>query len=367
MGRGMLKSFEDEFATIEEEYHSCPKDELMERILETEKKVVIFGAGSVGTSLAHSLYNKLNGRFAAFCDTFKTGFSEKFQVPIISPEILVRDYKDAIIIIAIDLEYNDLLFNQVIDLGFPEENIFQRYGGYKFYDIDIFKYHYEGYRWAYNFFEDDISRKIILDRIRCYLFFMHMEHFPPKDQYFEKDIMEFSDTEVFIDGGCYTGDTIIEFIKRVNNSFSHIYGFEPDIENYEKAKTNLALINNIDIFNNGLWDKEDTLPFDSKGNGSSRIDNKGLTTVHLISLDSFLENKHIPTFIKMDIEGAEKQAILGAKNIIEKYRPRLAVCVYHKPEDIYELTKLINDMNQYRFKLRHYSKSNIETVLYAYI
>ena len=68
----------------------------------------------------------------------------------------------------------------------------------------------------------------------------------------------------------------------------------------------------------------------------------------------------------MDIEGAEYQAILGAKKIIDKYKPKLAICVYHKPEDIWELPWLIHKINQeYKFYLRHYSFGDVETVLYA--
>ncbi len=73
-----------------------------------------------------------------------------------------------------------------------------------------------------------------------------------------------------------------------------------------------------------------------------------------------------PSFIKMDIEGAELEALKGAKNIIQKYAPKLAVCVYHKPEDMEEIPQLLLEYNpNYRFYLRHYSLTMNETVLYA--
>ena len=83
-------------------------------------------------------------------------------------------------------------------------------------------------------------------------------------------------------------------------------------------------------------------------------------------MDTFFRDKEAPTFIKMDIEGAEKEAILGAENIIRIQKPKMAVSIYHKREDIWELPKLLLEMNpEYRFYLRHYSFRDAETVLYA--
>ncbi len=73
------------------------------------------------------------------------------------------------------------------------------------------------------------------------------------------------------------------------------------------------------------------------------------------------------TFIKMDIEGAEYQSLLGALKTIKKYRPKLAICLYHKPEDIIEIPHIILSINpDYKLAIRHYTTCNWETVLYAY-
>ncbi len=113
----------------------------------------------------------------------------------------------------------------------------------------------------------------------------------------------------------------------------------------------------------GLWSEYAEMSFKSNG-GSSSITEDG--DVHIIAdcIDRCIDAP--VTFIKMDIEGAEYQAILGAKNIINKYKPKLAICVYHKPEDIWELPWLIHKINpEYKFYLRHYSFGDVETVLYA--
>lgn len=82
-------------------------------------------------------------------------------------------------------------------------------------------------------------------------------------------------------------------------------------------------------------------------------------------LDEIAGDRRI-TFIKMDIEGAEKEALVGAQNIIRNQKPKLAISIYHKKEDIWELPALLLEMNpEYQFYLRHYSLREAETVLYA--
>ena len=94
--------------------------------------------------------------------------------------------------------------------------------------------------------------------------------------------------------------------------------------------------------------------------------NSNIITVNTVALDDFLSEK--PTLIKMDIEGFELDALKGAQNIIRSYKPKLAICIYHKPEDIFEIIHYIRSLEpQYKFKVKHHSGCIWETVLYAYI
>ena len=88
--------------------------------------------------------------------------------------------------------------------------------------------------------------------------------------------------------------------------------------------------------------------------------------VYLTAIDNVVGDERV-TFIKMDVEGAELKSLMGARNTIIKNHPRLAICAYHKPEDLYELPGyILSIVPEYKFLLRHYSSNNWETVLYAY-
>jgi len=88
------------------------------------------------------------------------------------------------------------------------------------------------------------------------------------------------------------------------------------------------------------------------------------TTVGTIALDEFINDE--VSFIKMDIEGAEIKALTGARKLIKKYKPKLAISAYHLPLDIIQIPLIIHDMApEYKLYLRHHSLVHYETVLYA--
>ena len=90
-------------------------------------------------------------------------------------------------------------------------------------------------------------------------------------------------------------------------------------------------------------------------------------TVGINSKDTVIGCEQNISFVKMDIEGAELEALIGAKDIIKKFKPKMAISIYHKPEDIITLPSIIMEYcDDYRFMLRHYSSTLSETVLYAF-
>ena len=184
------------------------------------------------------------------------------------------------------------------------------------------------------------------------------------------------DNEVFIDGGAYIGDSAEQFIEKYENKGKyHIHSFEPDKDNFVKASSKLSTNLNVTIVQKGLWSSETELIFLQNARntaGSSLIYSSDATHEYFVpvtSLDSYFKNKYEsewPTFIKMDIEGAEREALLGSSEIIKRRKPKLAICAYHKPEDIYELPQTILSIrDDYRFALRQHEYGCWDTILYA--
>ena len=212
----------------------------------------------------------------------------------------------------------------------------------------------------YNNLADDTS-KLTLERIiegaltsnnYCY------NDIATNNQYFPDVIMEnLTENETFLDVGAFTGDSSIEFIKAVNNKYKKIIGFEPKNENIEIA---LSLINDkrVQFYPYGIGEKNEQLYL----YGNDGIDDfahittkKGekCTVIEIKSIDDFLNESY--TYMKMDIEGMEIPALLGATKTIKQYHPKLAISIYHKLDDFITIPNIIMDIDSsYKLYLRHY-------------
>lgn len=186
--------------------------------------------------------------------------------------------------------------------------------------------------------------------------------FDPVNQYFEP-FLEFSDANgVFYDVGCFDGDTSEQFASRFSN-YKAIYGFEPDPVNALKARKRFDGDQRFNLINFGLSDKKETVTFASNLGSSSHRSEFGDLSIDLVSLDSL--SLEPPTFIKMDIEGGEISALLGARQTIENNLPTMAISVYHKFDDFYLIPELILSMTtSYKLFLRHYTQGIDETVMF---
>lgn len=181
------------------------------------------------------------------------------------------------------------------------------------------------------------------------------------------DVFSPFENEIVVDAGAYDGVTAMRFLKWGKGKVKHIYSFEFDPASVAKCEENLRLYaDKVTLIQKGTWDKDEVICTEASGGTGSSVISEGNTEVQLVSIDSELAGIPV-TFIKMDVEGAELKSLIGAKNTIIKNHPRLAICVYHKPEDIYEIPKYILSLvPSYKFYLRRYDSHHGETVLYAY-
>lgn len=175
--------------------------------------------------------------------------------------------------------------------------------------------------------------------------------------------------EFFVDAGCFDGLTTKCFFQWCKNK-GYAYCFEPDSKNIVSLQRNLMNdAAKYELIEKALWSKTTALSIDARGNFATSValpdENDHLPRVAAVALDDLLGDKEV-TFIKMDIEGAEIEALRGAQKIITEQKPKLAISIYHKPGDILTIPQLILEYNSnYRFYLRHYSFSDYDTVLYA--
>ena len=179
-------------------------------------------------------------------------------------------------------------------------------------------------------------------------------------QWFDRDFFV-PGPHVFVDGGGYNGDTAEEFIRQCP-AYRSVYVFEPSRELFNASADRLGAKRDVRIFNHGLSDKMVQCHLEDAGLPGGRVGVSG-EKISLLPLDTL--DIEQPTFIKLDIEGCEKEAIRGAGGHIRRGKPFLAVAVYHKPEDIWEIPRLLSGMQNYKFYLRHYTQFYHETVLYA--
>lgn len=169
-----------------------------------------------------------------------------------------------------------------------------------------------------------------------------------------------------IDCGAYDGDTALAFAKVCPN-YRKIYALEPNLEILPKLKKRVADLK-IEICEVGAYSRKDTLSFQNQESGCSSLSEEGGFKITLDCIDHLVAKEQDPiTFIKMDIEGSELEALKGASQTIKKYKPKLAICVYHRKDDLIEIPKLIQELRpDYRLYLRNHQCVPEDTVLYAF-
>jgi FkbM family methyltransferase len=201
------------------------------------------------------------------------------------------------------------------------------------------------------------------------IYFFYPDFHKEEKQYFGLPFISPQTNEVYVDAGCYDGGTILDFFEFAGKG--RVYGFEPDENSYNRTvgKLKECQITNAVMFKKGLWSRNETLYFDNTLGVGNNISSEGAVTIETVSLDEALPGGEKVTFIKMDIEGAELEALRGARNTVMKNLPRLAICIYHKPEDIITIPDYIMSLSpDYVFYIRHHLPwLNNETVLYAII
>lgn len=209
-------------------------------------------------------------------------------------------------------------------------------------------------------FDENLKQRTMLTYARVF------DH--PQMQYFDEEIINLSE-EVFVDCGAYHGENLVELQKLCRKDgkarIKKAYEIEADPKNIPDLRENISNINNICIIDKGVWNKSGFLLLDDKESKSSKVVESGGVQIPVITIDDMVGDDAV-TFIKMDVEGAEFPALEGAINTIKRNKPKLAISIYHRPEDLIKISAWIRALDMdYKFYLRCYSRTGCETILYA--
>lgn len=172
----------------------------------------------------------------------------------------------------------------------------------------------------------------------------------------------------FVDCGAFDGDTLADFIK-VGLPVEAVAAFEPDLGNFGRLSNFVSQeskLTNVSLWPCGVYSSTTQLAFETGKDMASGISASGKAIIQCIALDDAIPT-FAPTLIKMDIEGAEYAALLGARRLIKEYTPGLALSLYHRPEHLWQLPMLAHRLSNgmYHFYMRAHAQNDFELVLYA--
>jgi len=191
------------------------------------------------------------------------------------------------------------------------------------------------------------------------------------EQYRYEDKARPEPGDVVFDVGAYVGDTALWFSKLIGPE-GKVYAFEPEPANFTKLTANIRRteVKNIIPLQLALSDQEAEMVVTSGGGSSTLAKNGEGTSVNVTTIDNFVKNSGLSSvdFIKMDVEGFESHILTGARETLKEQSPKLAVCVYHRGDDLIKLPAMILGANpNYKLYLRHCTPTWGDTVMYASI
>jgi len=205
----------------------------------------------------------------------------------------------------------------------------------------------EAIRTAYALFADPISQQEFRRQLSYLLSAMDSVALGSMNAgtYFPSELFTLSAEETFIDCGAYDGDTVRAFLNASRGRFRAVVAFEPDPDAARRLRAAVsglpdAQASRIRVEELAVGDRSGLAYLEAGGTPGSRISAQGTHAVPCVTLDAGLAE--VPTFIKMDIEGAERAALMGAERLIQEHRPVLAVCVYHLQDDLHTLPTLLD-------------------------
>jgi len=353
--------------------------QLKAEIMSSDKPFVICGAGTYEMGMLQRIEAKKGGQYM-IC-LLEKDCEDIWGIPVISIDDLLKMDKDTLVIISLLYEPNKL-YRILSENGFTNiysENEMPTINPYieerqeVSFNKKMIDKNENDIKLARSLLADERSKQIFDMRLHVSQTdeWEKLEAFGESDQYFSKDIIRLKQgKEVFVDCGSFDFKNSMEFIFKTGNDYKRIYAFEmyaPFMRTIELLVDDYG-IKNVSLFNTALGSKRVKAMQDVSFAGTcAAITLDGTVPCQMDSLDNILYNlPDKPTFIKMDIEGMDAHGVKGARKIIQRDKPKLAISVYHLLEHLWQVPLMIHGFEpSYKLYIRHHSKSIYETVCYA--
>jgi FkbM family methyltransferase len=367
--------------------------------LPARTKLAIFGAGETGQEFARKLRTgRPDVEIVCFLDSFRSGLKE--GTPIREPAYIKSFDKNVELIIA-SVFWSEIA--EIIESNFPrnykilsndlinQASHLSAYGPF-YFDTNMSVELESRFSGINEKFRTELDREILrkLFDLRVYgkeeEFFSFVDQltrqqkktFEMQDKYSRH--LEFDSINYVIEGGVYDGQDTCRFLEVLKKSpkFKKLYAFDPFLESLYKGEFFKKMdLSSCEFHENVLWDCEERVAFrvdranpaNSKVLRESEVENNGFQDkMHsTVTIDAFLRKAGVPVdLIKLDVEGAEMNVLNGAKDSILKWRPQMAVSLYHRKEHILEIPEFLLSLhNDYKFSISVNNPSFVDMVLYA--
>jgi FkbM family methyltransferase len=330
-----------------------------ENLKTADKPIVLYGMGNGADRILDRCIAEgivVSGVFAS--DAFVRGQTFR-SYPVCKYEDIIKKYEDFVVVIAFASE-SPMVLESFYGLADKHETYAPHVALFDGDDIVSFKWletYEKQLQTVYEHLADERSREVFADILNYKISgkLKYLRHSTSQRQDDFKELFAFGKSEVYVDLGAYDGDTIGEFLRLTEGGYNRIFALEPDKKNFIKLKrfVEQEQLARVTLLNRGIWHESGKQNFFQRGGRMSSLSEKGKASIEVDSLDNIL-GKETVSYVKMDVEGAEEEALIGGREHLTKYMPKLFIAAYHKDDDLWKIPQLLWNIAPYKLYLRRH-------------